>query len=93
MKDKTIKVIEESYRDEERMSTDYKFSILFHPLAGSLDVKIYEKRFEITDAQITQANDPRMVQFIRRENAIKVFDEYYTDNFLLPTTTLSDKNK
>jgi hypothetical protein len=43
---------------------------------------MYEKRFEITDVQITEANDKRMVDFIRRENAIKVFDEYYTDNFL-----------
>jgi len=82
MKDKTIKMIEENHRDEEKMSTSYKFSILYHPSVGSLEVKIYENRFEITDTEVIQSNDDNIIKRLRKNNAIRVFDEYYTDNFI-----------
>ncbi len=83
MKEEYIKVIEESTRNKEYVSTDFRFTIILKPKKDSLEIKLWEKRYGLTDAEIINATDRTIIERIREDAAVEVFLKFYRDNFIL----------
>lgn len=85
MKEETIKIIEESHHNPKTNHTDFSFTILLKPKKDSLEILKWQKGYMLTDTEIVQAQDKKIVDRIRLDTAIKVFSQFYQDTYLTPS--------
>lgn len=74
--------IEESHRDVANRGTDYRMVLSYRTDEKSLEIKMYGKRFWVTDTEMLQANHKDILEMIRKKAASEVFDRFYREHFI-----------
>ena len=77
-----ISVIEEESRNKENNQTNIRFTLFYKPVESSLEVKKYEHNFVVLDSELVHTNLTNLLNEMRTNNALKVFEQFYKDNFI-----------
>lgn len=77
---KTFQAIEEM-RENPDGSVDLRFVIIVPSRTQGFGMTVYEKNQKITSLDLTQ-NSERTLKQIKANNAMRVFSDFYQDNFL-----------
>ncbi len=77
-----IKIIEKSRDNADKTGKDFTFAIAMKPVDDSLDIRIWEKRFSMTNVEIELRVDSDVVKKLRMQAAVEVFSNFYQDNFI-----------
>lgn len=77
-----IKTVEEIRELPSKLGKEVSFAILGEREENSMEILLWENRFVITDTDLLNVAYPE-VQFnvLKINNAMKVFEQYYKDNF------------
>ncbi len=74
--------IEESRRNVANMGTDFRMTIMYHPNPKSFELRLYEKRFGLTDIEALNVADKSVIRHMRIDAATEVFHKFYEENFI-----------
>jgi hypothetical protein len=76
-----MKCIEENKQNPRDLSETYRFTIIGDAKENSTQIPLWEKSFTITDTEKIQLSSSEALNVLRKNNAVRVFEQYYTDMF------------